>query len=185
MTPPTVPEDRAANAALIVEAVNAYRIEWPNPEACCIRNAYEDAAHSRTCENYRTSPSSPRPGRSTVSETNPAAGEPTNAAGGPLLEPHDNGCRCWPHVSQSDAFKAVEHAALMEYRSGRAASPAGPEAVPQSEREGLRRALQRLVETASVINGGGNGENWTAFRCAISEGRAALAPPAHPDEEPR
>lgn len=50
-----------------------------------------------------------------------AAGRaPTNAAGGPLLEPHDNGCRCWPHVSESDALRAIEHAALLEYRSGKA-----------------------------------------------------------------
>ncbi len=29
--------------------------EWPNPDACCSRNAFEDDAHSRTCENYLTS----------------------------------------------------------------------------------------------------------------------------------
>ena len=61
---------------------------------------------------------------------------------------------------------------------------AGPEAVPQSEREGLDEALSEIV--AAYTDG-----DWQSFGRLIERaayalnGRAALAPPAHPDKEPR
>ena len=77
---------------------------------------YEGRCDPDTCERHDHS-------EPLASQARP---ERTNIAGGPLLEPHDGGCRCWPHVSQSDALRAVEHTALLEYRSARAASQERP-----------------------------------------------------------
>jgi hypothetical protein len=36
------------------------------------------------------------------------------------LQVHDNGCRCWPHVSERDAIEAIVAVARAEYRSAAA-----------------------------------------------------------------
>ena len=107
-------------------------------EECGYCGRTEGEGHGPECPDRRPAD------RPTTEEGRP----PTNVAGGPLLEQHDPGCRCWPHVAQADAIKAVEHAALMEYRS----SVAG--AAPRAEgldveliRTELRRA-SALVENS-------------------------------------
>jgi hypothetical protein len=71
---------------------------------------------------------------------------------------------------------------------------AGPEAVPQNEREGLRAALQRLTAAVDGVETARDEcfciQSPHADECgellhALAAARAALASPAHPDEEPR
>ena len=54
-----------------------------------------------------------------------------------------------------------------------------------TERPDLRAALERLTETARVIQGNGsNGEKWVAFQVAINEACAALTGAPEEEREP-
>jgi hypothetical protein len=87
----------------------------------------------------------------------------------------------------SDCWRCTT-VALARWLARAAASPAGPEAVPQGEREGL---LRLALETITVEK---DGRRMYRTRDGVPMEmpakfdrivRAALASPAHPDEEPR
>jgi len=71
--------------------------------------------------------------------------DPTPAATArDALEPHDIGCRCWPHVSQRDATAAVERVALLEYRSHPAAEATGRVAALEAALRSITRRERRV-----------------------------------------
>ena len=183
MTPPTVPEagpqpveeSRAfhGQAAAIIKVALA---------AMGYSDAQADARLSAFLseQSDRTPPSSPRAGRSTVS----AAGEPRDRLeqriGRLLHEGYE--IRFWRDGGDGSfgVVSAQEFAELL------AASPAGPEAVPQSEREGLvnRDLLAEAIFESGVRQTMSQSEMAADNILAeMSILLARLASPAHPDEE--
>ncbi len=167
-----------------------------------------------------TTPSSPRAGRSTVS----AAGEPrrffhlNGEDGRPICycgkprPPHWDTCGGVVCGTTGKTAREAER----DYAAASPAGPgirnrllvsrfdpsvsldeligAGPEAVPPSEREGLRAALEQAAKVAEVhaerlkhtSHRDGLGMGWQAGEelcLEIADRIRALASPAHPDEE--
>lgn len=91
------------------------------------------------------------------------------------FQPHDPGCRCWPHVSQRAAVEAATQAATTEYREG-VRVPMTP--IPADD------PLREALELALAHRFAGNDDFTEAADYvlrSLEEARFALQQPAHPE----
>lgn len=113
---------------------------------------------------------------------------------GDAMPRHDLGCKCWPHVSEKDAFRLIADVSYAEYRQGKSDS-----AALLAEVERLRavvdaaQALSDFLETERATYDGVEG-HFRPMACSPIEDetrledfgdrlRAALTVATTPDQE--